>query len=89
MDYGLYVGTMLVTSLASLAQKWLIVRAEDSGDARTLVPQITLAVLMLGALLIATLVPSFGLWSLLLLVASRPVEALLSRVIRPRVPAKS
>ncbi len=86
--YGLYVGTMLVTSLASLAQKWLIIRAEKSGDAKSIIPQVALASLMLGALLIATLVPSIGLWSLLLLVASGPVEALLGRVIRPRGAAK-
>ncbi len=79
---------MLVTSLASLAQKWLIIRAEGSGDAKTLVPQVALAALMLVALLIATLLPSIGLWSLLLLVASRPVEVVLSRVIRPHVAAK-
>jgi uncharacterized membrane protein len=79
--YGLYVGTMLVTSLASLAQKWLIIKAEDADeDAKSLVSQVTLALLMLGALLIATLAPSIGLWSMLLLTASAPAEALLRKV---------
>jgi uncharacterized membrane protein len=81
--YGLYVGTMLVTSLASLAQKWLIIRAEDAGeDAKSVLPQITLALLMLIALLIATLAPAIGLWSLLLLIASAPAEALLRKAPR-------
>jgi uncharacterized membrane protein len=87
--YGLYVGTMLVTSLASLAQKWIIIRAQDARDAATSVlPQITLALLMLVALLIATLAPSIGLLALLLLVASAPVEALL-RKAAPRLPHSS
>jgi uncharacterized membrane protein len=81
--YGLYVGTMLVTSLASLAQKWLIIRAEDAGDsAKSVLSQVTLALLMLVALLISTLTPSIGLWALLVLVASAPVEALLRRTTR-------
>jgi uncharacterized membrane protein len=81
--YGLYVGTMLVTSLASLAQKWLIIRAEDVSDgAKSVVPQVALALLMLVALLVATLAPSIGLWALLLLVASAPIEALLRKATR-------
>jgi uncharacterized membrane protein len=81
--YGLYIGTMLVTSLASLAQKWLIIRAEDAGDsAKSVLPQAALALLMLVALLIATLAPSIGLWALLLLVASAPSEALLGKAAR-------
>jgi uncharacterized membrane protein len=81
--YGLYVGTMLLTSLSSLAQKWLIIRAEGAGeDARSVVSQVTLALLMLIALLIATLAPAIGLWSLLLLIASAPAEALLRKAPR-------
>jgi uncharacterized membrane protein len=81
--YGLYVGTMLVTSLASLAQKWLIIRAEGAGEnAKSVVSQVTLALLMLIALLIATLAPGIGLWSLLLLIASAPAEALLRKAPR-------
>jgi uncharacterized membrane protein len=81
--YGLYVGTMLVTSLASLAQKWLIIRAEDTSDsAKSVLSQVTLALLMLVALLIATIAPSIGLWSLLVLTASAPAEALLRKAPR-------
>ena len=81
--YGLYVGTMLVTSLASLAQKWLIIRADHaSDDAKSVLPQVALVLLMLVALLIATLAPSIGLWSLLLLTASAPAEALLRKAPR-------
>jgi hypothetical protein len=37
---------------------------------------------MLIALLIATLAPAIGLWSLLLLIASAPAEALLRKAPR-------
>jgi uncharacterized membrane protein len=77
--YGLYIGTMLLTSVASLAQKWIIVQAEGrSGD--SIRSQVSFALLMLVALVIATLVPSIGLWSLLLLAASSRVGAELGMI---------
>jgi len=79
--HGIYIGTMLVAAVAGLVQQWAIVRwpelqdEEDRGSV-TLVPAVTLVVLMTVALLAAVALPSVGLWGLLVLLLSRPIEHL-------------
>ena len=77
--HALYVGTMLVTSVGALMQDVAIVRRpeltveEHRGDARidgSLILTATMAVV----LVVVIAVPAIGLWALLLLLASRPLE---------------
>jgi uncharacterized membrane protein len=82
--HGLYIGTMLVTALAVLVQQWAIVRSPDLQEAghrgeATIDGALILSVLMGLAFVVAVAVPSIGLWALLVLLASRPLEHLLVR----------
>lgn len=79
--HGLYVGTMLVTSVGALVQQWAIVRrpeltAEAHRGAADLPPAVILTVLMAVIFVLVLAVPAVGLWVLLLLLASRPLEHL-------------
>jgi uncharacterized membrane protein len=79
--HGLYVGTMLVTSVGVLIQQWAIVRrpelteVEHRGEAE-LAGSVILTVLMAVILVVVIAVPAIGLWALFLLLASRPLEHL-------------
>ncbi len=89
--HGIYVGTMLVTAVAALFQQWVIVRwpalqEEDGRGSATLLPALVLAALMTLAFVVVITVPSIGLWALLLLALTRPLDALL-RGRRRTVPA--
>jgi uncharacterized membrane protein len=80
--HGLYVGTMVVTALAALFQQWVIVRwpalqDEKGRGSATLVPALVGTVLLILAFVVVITAPSIGLWALLLLLLSRPLEALL------------
>lgn len=85
LRYGLYIGTMVVTSGASAVQQWVIIRSPDLQ-----VPQVrgTLSLtsylattgIMIVALAVAVLFPVIGLWALFLLFATSPVLHLMSRL---------
>ncbi|MGD0391332.1 MAG: TMEM175 family protein [Acidimicrobiales bacterium] len=82
--HAIYVGTMLVTSIAALIQNWAIVRWPElqrestRGQARIDASLISV-VLMSSAFVLVVAVPTLGLWPLLILGASRPLEMLRSR----------
>jgi uncharacterized membrane protein len=76
---ALYIGTMLVASAASFAGEWIIVAHPDlqTADSRgtvSLRPVAALVISMTAAFVIAVTVPAIGLWALLLLVVSGPIE---------------
>ncbi len=80
--HGLYVGTMVVTAVAALFQQWAIVRwpmlqDEEGRGTATLVPALATTMLMILAFIVVITVPSIGLWALLLLVLSRPLETVM------------
>ena len=81
--HALYVGTLVVTSLASLAQEWAVVHwpelADTDADPFTLDGGVILAAMMIAALVIIILAPGAGLWPLLLLLSIRPIERLAAR----------
>jgi uncharacterized membrane protein len=78
--HAIYIGTMVVTALASLTQDWAVVRWPElqhpSAETPTLDAAIILAVLMTAALVITVVAPGTGLWPLLLLVLDRPLGRL-------------
>lgn len=84
LAYGLYIGTMIATSSSALLQQWILVSNPElqSPEARgslRLLPYISVSVLLVAALLVAVLVPQIGLWSLVLLAVSGPLERLVDR----------
>jgi uncharacterized membrane protein len=77
--HGVYIGTMLLSSLAAVAQQWAVVhwpdlQAEEHRGEATVIPSAILAALMAVALIVACAVPAIGLWALLVLVLSRPLS---------------
>lgn len=83
--HSIYVGTMLVTSVATLLQNWAIVRwpelqKEATRGRATLHASVILVILMASAFLFVVAVPTLGLWPLLILAVSRPLEAIVARV---------
>lgn len=82
-NHGIYVGTMLVTAVGALVQQWSIVRwpgLETETQPKNVVDHaVVLVVIMATAFVLVVTVPAIGLWPLLLLLMSRPVESLLAR----------
>lgn len=82
--YALYVGTMLMTSIASLLQQWILVRhpelqaAEARGTLR-MRPYVVIALILVLALTLTLLFSAVGLYSLLLLALAGPAEGLIAR----------
>jgi uncharacterized membrane protein len=81
---ALYIGTMLLTSIASLLQVWVIRRslalqAEAARGTVTLAPALMTTTIMAVALVLAVGVPAVGLRSLLLLLLTDPLLRLLHR----------
>ena len=82
--HALYVGTMLVTSVGVLVQEWAIVanpelQAEDRRGEAGIAESVILVVMMAVILVVVITLPAVGLWSLLLLLLSRPLVALVRR----------
>ncbi len=82
--HAIYVGTMVVAAAASLVQQLIVVRRPDLQHEAirgqyTLDAAVVLAGLMGLALVLTIAVPSIGLWCLLLLGLSRPLEHGLER----------
>jgi uncharacterized membrane protein len=81
---AIYVGTMLVTSIALFVQAWAIVRwpelqKESTRGQASLRVSVILVILMASAFVLVVAVPSLGLWPLLLLALSRPLAILHAR----------
>ena len=87
--FGLYVGTMVLASGSMTLIEWMLtrkpalMRPEVRGKVdllRSMVPTVLLVV----ALILAVLVPSVGLFWLLLLFGASPVEQLVRKVLPQR-----
>ena len=79
--HALYVGTMLITSLAALVQEWAIVvkpelQAEKHRGETDIVETVVMVLLMTVIFIAVIALPAIGLWSLLILLLSRPIVAL-------------
>ena len=79
--HGIYVGTMAVTAIAALFQKWTIVKwpelqDEENRGSATLMPVAVPTIMIILAFVLVVTVPTIGLWALLLLGLSRPLQAL-------------
>jgi uncharacterized membrane protein len=82
--HGIYIGTMLVAAVAALVQAWAIVRWPELRDeTHPGVPTIdasAILVVLMGLALVGTIVfPSLGLWTLVVLLLSRPLERAAAR----------
>jgi len=81
---ALYIGTILLASVAFTGQQWLVVRSPDLQvesvrGTLTFLPSVVAAGTMLVALILAVAIPAVGLYALLLLVPSGLVEGAISR----------
>ncbi len=86
---AIYIGTLLVATIAGLIQQWAIVRWPDlQDDAVRGEATLTAALISTGIMAVVFVsvvaVPAVGLWALLLLLASRPVEYVISRQRQPQ-----
>jgi uncharacterized membrane protein len=77
--HGLYVGTMLAAAVGVLLQSLAIARrpelqAEGHRGDIELAPAVILTVLMTVVFVTVITVPAVGLWALLILLVSRPLE---------------
>ncbi len=89
--HAIYIGTMLVAAIGALVQQWAIVRwpelQEKADDDVVTIDSALILVALMGIALVATIVlPSVGLWPLLVLLLSRPLERLAAarrRSVRP------
>jgi uncharacterized membrane protein len=76
---GLYIGTLLATTVAALGQQWLIARSSglhgggQPADSSVL-SGVVAAVSIATALVLALAVPRIGLWWLLLLLLANVIE---------------
>ncbi len=81
--HALYIGTMVVASLAILVQQWTLIRwpelrHDPEGEDLHIDAALVLSGLMAFALVVSITVPVVGLWSLLSLLLADPVERLLA-----------
>jgi uncharacterized membrane protein len=80
--HALYVGTLLVASIATLGQKFAVVhwpqlQEEKQRGTSTMDTVVIQVVLMAIAMIIAVVTPSQGMWALLLLLLATPIERLI------------
>lgn len=93
---AIYVGTMLMTSLALLWQQAILIRhpalvAPEVRGTLSIVPSVVTAGMMFATFLAVVLIPGLGLWGLFLLALTGPVQAIVRRLtgrsdapVRPR-----
>ena len=86
--YALYIGTMVVTTAATLLQQVIIVRApnlqnEIARGTIRLLPAVTTTALMIVSGVLAVFTP-IGLWALLLLIFAGPLDSLIDRLSRKK-----
>jgi uncharacterized membrane protein len=90
--FGLYVGTMVVASGSLTLMEWMLtrrpelMRPEVRGKVDLLRSMVPTALLVV-ALILAVLVPSVGLFWLLLLFGASPIEQLVRKVLPERADA--
>lgn len=89
ITYGLYIGTMVLTSLAALLQQWIIVRHPDLQNPEVrgtldIGSFVSLTAALVVCLLLAVAIPGVGLLSLLLLIVTGPIEAIIRRKNRKK-----
>lgn len=82
----LYIGTMVLTTLATAVQQYIVIRnpelqAEEVRGTLRLSPSIVATAMMLAALVLAVAFPVLGLWPLLLLGLTGPVNAIVDRAL--------
>lgn len=87
-DVGVYIATMVVTTGATLASVWEVIRRPElllpnMRETLSLIPAATATVVMVVAFVIATMLPAVGVWALLLVAAIGPLTQLIMRR-RPR-----
>ncbi len=87
---ALYVGTMVLSSFAGTAQMVLIVRhpelqAPEARGTLSLVPSLVASTMMLLVFVVVVVVPQLGLFALLGLLLTGPVQAVIDRLRRRRV----
>lgn len=85
--HALYIGTLLLTTVAGLLQQWLIRSSslKKPGADVVLAPALVATGLMTIALVASVAVPALGLWPLLLLALGDPLLRL-GRRLRRRTP---
>jgi uncharacterized membrane protein len=79
VTHALYLGTLLFASLGALGQKFSVVhwpqlQDEQGRGTSTMDGAVILVVLMALVMIIAVVAPSQGMWALLLLLLSTPIE---------------
>jgi uncharacterized membrane protein len=81
---ALYVGTMLVTSIATCGQQWVVIRTPSlqaaGGQPLSLLPSAVTVVTMLVVLAAVIVLPSVGLWAMLLLLPAGWTPGIVARV---------
>ncbi|QNE36298.1 TMEM175 family protein [Leifsonia shinshuensis] len=87
--YALYIGDLLLTTIAMQLMEILIVRTpgllSEEGRAHSdLLRGWTFVILLAVALVLAVLVPRVGMFWLFILFLSQPLHIVLSRMLRPR-----
>lgn len=86
----IYIGTLLLTQLATLGAKWYLLRHRDLSDhpaaalQRGILGDAASAALFVVALVVAVALPEVGYFSLLLIALTSPVARFLQRVVRGR-----
>jgi uncharacterized membrane protein len=85
--YGLYIGTMLFTTLVTLISQWYLsrrpaLRPDATPEEQSVRPSLLVTLAMAVALVVAVAVPAIGLWSLLVLFLQGPIERWLRRPTR-------
>ena len=86
--YGLYVGTMVVTTAANVLMQAIIVhtpalQAEEARGTLSLRGYVISLAIMVLALVVALALPAVGLWGLALLFLSGPIERAVARRKKP------
>lgn len=88
VEFGIYIGTMLVTTVMSLLAQLIVIRspslrAPNVPGGTSLIPAAAAAGAMGMALLLVVAIPALGPWSLIVLLLTGPLERLFRLRRRP------
>jgi uncharacterized membrane protein len=94
VDFGIYIGTMLLMTVTSLLAHLIVIRSPalqvaDARAATSLIPGAAAAVALGLALALVLSAPAVGGWSLLLLLLTGPLERLFRRRRTPSASKQS